>query len=143
MAGYKGQAKAEGGLRFLTDPLLFVSSLCVKKPGRLQGLLMVMTLALLVYSVAQRRLRHALAEQNATIPNQINQPTSRPTLRWVLQRLEGMERVRLLVDGTVREVRTGLHALHVKWGGLSRSSLQASSMRRMLLRIDPEMLLIF
>jgi hypothetical protein len=110
MAGYKGQAKAAGGLRFLNDPLWFVSSLCVKNPGRLQGLLLVMTLALLVYSVAQRRLRHALAEQNATIPHQINQPTSRPTLRWVLQRLEGMERVRLLVDGTVREVRTGLHA---------------------------------
>ena len=110
MAGYKGQAKAEGGLRFLTDPLFFVSSLCVKNPGRLQGLLMVMTLALLVYSVAQRRLRHALAEQNATIPHQINQPTSRPTLRWVLQMLEGIERVRLLVDGTVREVIPGLHA---------------------------------
>ena len=110
LAGYKGQAQAEGGFRFLKDPLFFVSSLCVKNPGRLQGLLLVMTLALLVYSVAQRRLRHALAEQNATIPNQIHQPTSRPTLRWVLQMLEGIERVRLLVDGTVREVRTGLHA---------------------------------
>ena len=61
MAGYKGQAKAEGGFRFLKDPLFFVSSLFVKKPCRIQGLLMVMTLALLVYSVAQRRLRHALA----------------------------------------------------------------------------------
>ena len=114
MAGYKGQAKAAGGLRFLKDPLLFVSSLLVKNPGRLQGLLLVMTLALLVYSVAQRRLRHALAEQNATIPHQINQPTSRPTLRWVLQRLEGMERVRLLVDGKVRELITGLNEVRRK-----------------------------
>jgi transposase len=63
----------------LKDPLFFVSSLFVKKPCRIQGLLMVMTLALLVYAVAQRRLRRALAHQNATIPNQINQPTSRPT----------------------------------------------------------------
>jgi len=59
MGGYKGQAKAAGGFRFLTDPLCFVSSLFVKKPGRMQGLLMVMTLALLVYAVAPRRLRHA------------------------------------------------------------------------------------
>jgi transposase len=110
IAGYKGQAQAEGGFRFLKDPLFFVSSLFVKKPCRIQGLLMVMTLALLVYSVAQRRLRHALAEQNATIPNQINQPTSRPTLRWVFQMLEGIERVRMLVDGTIREVITGLNA---------------------------------
>src|SRR6266446_1873832 len=54
IAGYKGQAHAEGGFRFLKDPLFFVSSLFVKKPCRIQGLLMVMTLALLVYSVAQR-----------------------------------------------------------------------------------------
>ena len=47
----------EGGFRFLKDPLFFVSSLFVKKPCRIQGLLMVMTLALLVYSVAQRRMR--------------------------------------------------------------------------------------
>ena len=49
IAGYKGQAQVEGGVRFLKDPLFFVSSLFVKKPCRMQGLLMVMTLALLVY----------------------------------------------------------------------------------------------
>ena len=57
IAAYKGQSSVEGGFRFLKDPLLFVSSLYVNKPSRLEGLLMVMTLALLVYSVAQRRLR--------------------------------------------------------------------------------------
>jgi transposase len=86
---YKAQAQAEGGFRFLKDPLFFVSSLFVKKPCRIQGLLMVMTVALLVYSVTQRRLRHQLARQNETLPNQINQPTERPTLRWVFQLLEG------------------------------------------------------
>lgn len=59
IAGYKGQAHAEGGCRFLKDPLVFVSSLFVKQPCRIQGLLMVMTWALLVYAVAQRRLRQA------------------------------------------------------------------------------------
>jgi transposase len=38
-----GRAQAEGGVRFLKDPLCFVSSLFVKKPCRLQGLRMVMT----------------------------------------------------------------------------------------------------
>ena len=114
IAGYKGQAHAEGGFRFLKDPLFFVSSLFVKKPCRIQGLLMVMTLALLVYSVAQRRLRQELARQNETIPNQINQPTSRPTLRWVFQVLEGIERVRVRVEGKVRELITGLNEVKVK-----------------------------
>jgi transposase len=46
VAGYKGQSAVERGFRFLKDPVFFVSSLFVKKPSRLQGLLMVMTLAL-------------------------------------------------------------------------------------------------
>ena len=110
MAGYQGQAQAEGGCRFLKDPWFFVSSLFVKTPWRMQGLLLVMTLALLGYAVAPRRRRPARAEQNATIPHHMNQPTSRPTLRWVLQRLDGIERVRMLVDGTIREVITGVKA---------------------------------
>ena len=44
---YKAQSGVEGGVRFLKDPLFFVSSLFVKKPSRIQGLLTVMTLALL------------------------------------------------------------------------------------------------
>ena len=114
IAGYKAQSQAEGGFRFLKDPLFFVSSLFVKKPCRIQGLLMVMTLALLVYSVAQRRLRRALARQNDTIPNQINQPTSRPTLRWVFQVLEGIERVRVTVNGQVQDLITGLNEVKMK-----------------------------
>src|SRR6266705_2174774 len=97
--GYKGQAQAEGGFRFLKDPLFFVSSLFVKTPARIQGLLMVMTLALLVYSVTQRRLRQQLARHNETVPNQINQPTGQPTLRWIFQLLEGIHRVRVTIQG--------------------------------------------
>jgi transposase len=57
IAAYTGQSQVEGSVRFLKDPLFFVSSLFVKKPNRIEGLLMVMTLTLLVYSVAPRRLR--------------------------------------------------------------------------------------
>ena len=111
---YKAQAHAEGGFRFLKDPVFFVSSLFVKKPSRIQGLLMVMTLALLVYSVTQRRLRQQLADQNETIPNQINQPTQRPTLRWVFQLLEGIHRVRVTAQGQVQNVIEGLNDVQIK-----------------------------
>ena len=79
IAAYKAQSQGEGGFRFLKDPLFFVSSRFVKKPSRMPGLLMVMTWALLVYSVAQRRLRQEWARQQERLPNQINQPTQRPT----------------------------------------------------------------
>jgi transposase len=111
---YKAQAGVEGGFRFLKDPLFFVSALFVKKPSRIQGLLMVMTLALLVYSVTQRRLRQQLAAHNATIPNQIHQPTARPTLRWVFQLLEGIHRVRVMVQGQGHDVIEGLNEGQIK-----------------------------
>jgi len=114
VAGYKGQSAVERGFRFLKDPVFFVSSLFVKKPSRLQGLFMVMTLALLVYSVAQRRMRHQLARQHDTLPNQIGQPGCRPTLRWVFQLLEGINRVTLSVQGHVTIVMEGLTALRRK-----------------------------
>jgi len=78
------------GYRFLKDPLFFVSSLFIKKPSRIDALLMVMTLSLLVYSIAQRRMRTNMKKVGATIPNQINQEISNPTLRWVFQCFEGI-----------------------------------------------------
>jgi transposase len=111
---YKGQAQAEGGFRCLKDPRFFVSSWFVKKPCRLQGLLMVMTLALLVYSVTQRRLRQQVARQHETVPNQINQPTQRPTVRWVFQRLEGMHRVRITRESKVHDLIEGLGTVPAK-----------------------------
>lgn len=94
--GYKSQSSVEGGFRFLKDPLFFVSSLFLKKPARIEALLMVMTLALLVYSIAQRRLRANLQAQNETLPNQIDQSTKRPSLRWVFQLFEGIHLITFL-----------------------------------------------
>jgi transposase len=79
IAAYKGQSSVDGGFRLLKDPLVFVSSLFVKKPSRIDGLLMGMTLALLVYSGAQRRMRQQRAHHHETVPNQINPPPMAPT----------------------------------------------------------------
>jgi transposase len=114
IAAYKGQAHVEGGFRFLKAPLFFVSSLFVKKPTRIEGLLMVMTLALRVYSGAQRRLRKQLAQNQETIPNQINQPTTSPTFRWIFQLLEGIHRVQVTVQGQVPGLIEGLNDVQIK-----------------------------
>ena len=113
IAAYKSQSCVEGGFRLLKDPLFFVSSLFVKKPSRIEGLLMVMTLALLVYSVAQRRMRQQLARRNETVPNQIHQPTASPTLRWVFPLLEGIHRVRVTVQGQVHDLIEGLNEVQI------------------------------
>ena len=92
---YKAQSSVERGFRFLKDPLFFVSSLFIKKPSRIDALLMIMTLSLLVYSITQRRLRANMAQVQATVPNQINQPTATPTLRWIFQCFEGINLVQV------------------------------------------------
>jgi transposase len=105
---------AEFGQLWLNPIMSFVSSLFVKKPSRIEGLLMVMTLALLVYSVAQRRLRAQLVTHQETVPNQINQPTTSPTLRWVFQLLEGIHRIRMTVQGQAYDLIEGLNDVQVK-----------------------------
>ena len=82
---YKNQQSCERGFRFLKDPLFFASRVFVKLPQRVAALAMIMGLCLLVYSIGQRQLRHALAEVEETIPNQRGKQTERPTLRWVMQ----------------------------------------------------------
>ena len=47
------------------------------------GLFMVMTLTLLVYAIAQRRVHQALKNLEETLPNQIPKETTKPTLRWI------------------------------------------------------------
>ena len=44
-------------------------------------LIMIMTLSLLVYSLAERYIRSALKEEGAHIWNQKNKPTNNPTAR--------------------------------------------------------------
>ena len=82
---YKAQQPTERGFRFIKDPLFFASRVFLKSTKRIMALAMIMTLALMVYSLGQRQLRQALEQSNSTLPNQKGKPTTRPTLRWILQ----------------------------------------------------------
>ncbi len=82
---YKSQQSTERGFRFIKDPLFFVSRVFLKNTKRIMALAMIMTLALMVYSLGQRQLRSALELTSSTLPNQKGKPTARPTLRWILQ----------------------------------------------------------
>ncbi len=55
------------------------------------ALAFVMTLCLLVYKLAEMRLRQRLAETGKTVPDQKGKPTARPTLRWLFQCFEGID----------------------------------------------------
>jgi len=91
IALYREQSVVERGFAFLKDPLFLASSVFVKRPERIMALAFVMTLCLLVYKLAEVRLRHRLAETGQTIPDQKGKPTVRPTLRWLFQCFEGID----------------------------------------------------
>jgi transposase len=88
---YKDQHSVERGFAFLKDPLFLASSVFVKKPERIVALSLVMVLCLLVYRLAEHRLREQLAATGQTIPSQVNKPTDRPTMRWVFPCFEGID----------------------------------------------------
>ena len=78
---YKEQGGAERGFRFLKAPLFLASSVFVKKPERVMALSFIMVLCLLIYRLAEFRLRSRLAKTQQTIPDQVQKPTARPTMR--------------------------------------------------------------
>lgn len=104
----KEQQGVERSFRFLKDPQYFAGASFLKNPKRIVALLTVMTFALLIHSFLQRKLRMNLKASARTIPNQKNKPTSRPTIRWVNQRFEGVDVIKVVACESVRFVYQAL-----------------------------------
>lgn len=109
---YVEQGSVERGFRFLKDPLFLASSVFVKKTECIVALSLIMVLALLVYRLAEHRLREQLAALGQTIPNQVNKPTARPTMRWVFQCFEGIELLQIRAETRTQSVVLRLQPLH-------------------------------
>ena len=76
-----------------------------------------MTLCLMVYNIAQYKLRQALHEKNETIPNQLNKPVKNPTMRWIFQLMEGIGVVRFYkssIAEPIKEIITNLNEIREK-----------------------------
>ena len=109
---YKEQGSVERGFRFLKDPLFLASSVFVKKPERIVALGLIMVLCLLVYRLAEHRLRTRLAETAQTVPDQLNRPTARPTMRWIFQCFEGIELLHIHSASGVQSLVLRLQPMH-------------------------------
>jgi transposase len=109
---YKEQGGVERGFRFLKDPLFLASSVFVKKPERVIALSFIMVLCLLIYRLAEHVLRRQLAQTAQTVPNQVNKPTNRPTMRWIFQCFEGIDLLHISIGERVQTQILGLQPLH-------------------------------
>ncbi len=91
IALYKAQGTSiEPGFRFYKDPLFFADAFFLKSEKRIMALTMIMAVALLIYSLAEEELRSTLRKLKASLPDQKKKPTSRPTMRWIFQLMDGI-----------------------------------------------------
>ena len=103
---YKEQQNVEGGFRFLKDPWFMVDSIFLKSPKRIEALMMVMTLCLMIYNIAQYKLRQSLKDKNETLPNQLKKPVQNPTMRWIFQIMEGIGVVKFFTEYVTSPIRS-------------------------------------
>ena len=87
---YKSQQSVEKGFRFLKSPDFLTSSLYLKKPERIEALLMVMTCCLMVYAALEHKIRKELKAQSVYFPNLKYKPCQNPTARWVFFCFQGI-----------------------------------------------------
>ena len=90
LSSYKAQQNVEKGFRFLKSPDFLTSAIYLKKPERIEALLMVMTCCLMVYAGLEHQIRKTLVEKNCYFPNMKYKPHQKPTARWVFQCFEGI-----------------------------------------------------
>lgn len=103
---YKAQGSTvERGFRFLKDPLFFADSLFLKSPARIMAMIMIMGLCLLIYALAEWRIRQQLQERDEMIPDQRGQPTQTPTMRRIAQMFEGVDLLIIRHRGQLIEQR--------------------------------------
>ena len=105
---YTEQSSVERGFAFLKDPLFLASSVFVKKPERVMAIGFIMVCCLLVYRLAEYRVRERLAQREETVPDQVNKPSTRPTMRWIFQCFEGIH----VVSGNDTSQIVGLNDFH-------------------------------
>ena len=114
LSEYKEQSKTESGFKFIKDNAFEVSSIFLKKPERIAALMMVMTLCLMVYAIAQFEFRAALAAAGDTIPSQTKKETSKPSMKWVYRLFQGVQVISLTLQGITQEIVINLKAIQKK-----------------------------
>ena len=115
---YKDQDKVEKGFRFLKSDTFSVSKVYLKNEGRIQALMMVMVLCLMIYSIAEWKLREKLEKENESVPDQKGKPTKKPTMRWIFFKFQGITELFTQEEEEIETEVLNMEELHWKILGL-------------------------
>jgi len=111
---YKGQDNVEKGFRFLKSNTFSVSKVYLKSNARIEALTMIMVLCLMIYSIAEWKLRMRLEEENETVPDQKGKPTKKPTMRWVFFNFQGITELSTQKRGKMKSEILNMEKIHWK-----------------------------
>ena len=111
---YKDQQHVERGYRFLKDPQFFSNAFFIKTPSRISALIMVMTLALLVYSIAQKRITAAIKKQDIAFKDQSGTAKKALTVRRAFQLFRGVYTLPNAVGHQYKFIIDGLNETRVR-----------------------------
>ena len=95
LKNYKAQQKVERGFRFLKSPEFLTSAVYLKKPERIEALLMVMTCSLMIYAGIEHKIRTKLQTTEPFYPDMKKKTTQKPTARWVFLTFEGIHHLKM------------------------------------------------
>ena len=98
LSHYKSQQAVERGFRFLKSPDFLTASLFLKKPERIEALLMVMTCSLMIYAALEHLIRTKLREKKMFFPDMKRKPTQNPTAKWVFSCFAGVHELSVGMD---------------------------------------------
>ena len=111
---YKGQDNVEKGFRFLKSDTFSISKVYLKSKSRIEALTMIMVLCLMIYSIAEWKLRTKLEEENETVPDQKGKQTKRPTMRWIFSNFQGITELITQKKGKFKSEILNMEDIHWK-----------------------------
>ena len=102
------QTQTERGFRFIKADAFEVSSIFLKKPSRIEALMMIMTLCLMTYNLSEHFLAQELASKREYISNQLSKPVQRPSMAYIYRLFEGIQVLSINFGTYLQEIVTNL-----------------------------------
>lgn len=100
---YKEQIRVENAFRFLKNPV-YADGIYLKNPRRVAALGYVFLMALLIYSLLQRRVRQNLQKENQPLITPGKIKTMEPTANTVLEMLKPINILQITTSGEIERV---------------------------------------
>lgn len=93
LSHYKAQDNVERGFRFLKDQDFRLSHVLLKNNKRIDALLMIMTIALLLYNIIQYRITTSMQEHDIHYLGANKKSTQKLSVKWFIFNLKGSVQV--------------------------------------------------